>query len=218
MKLNSTDEPAGFGPKHLSHPTHTHGSVSAALDEDDLVSEYTPEIRDWATRYSHGDRHLCDDLYQEGALGLIHAARRFDPSRGTKLSTLARRHIKGRMKNYLRCEKFHRQCHALSDVCYMAEDHDADNPPQDDCLPITAAEALAQTEQCLNRVDLLLMQQVLDATLTAFTARQRQIFTMRYQNDMAPSDIARELGVSPARVTQVLADVVAQIQSMFLGN
>jgi RNA polymerase sigma factor (sigma-70 family) len=192
--------------------------VSGALNEDDLVREYNPEIRYRATLYSNGDRHLCDDLYQEGVLGLIHAVRRFDPSRGTKFATLARRHIKWRMKNYLRSEKSHRQCHALADACYMAEDLDADNPPHDECLLITVAEALAQTEHCHTRVDLLLMQQVVDATLPALTPRQRQIFTMRYQDDMAPSDIARELHISPARVSQVLAEVVAQIRSAFLGN
>lgn len=45
---------------------------------------------------------LFDDLMQEGAINLIHAVDKFDPSRGTKFSTFAMTFIVGAIKHYLR--------------------------------------------------------------------------------------------------------------------
>ena len=42
-----------------------------------------------------------DDLIQEGLVGLLSAARRFDPDRGTAFSTFAYPFIKGAIENYV---------------------------------------------------------------------------------------------------------------------
>ena len=215
MKANIADEPAGFGPS-----SHTSSTLSAAgtvprLDEEHLLKKYRPAINDWAYRYSRGDCQLRQDLQQEGALGLVHAARRFDPSNGTKFATLARRQIRGRMLWYLRKESPHHKCLSMAEACYRAEDHDDDNPAQEDCLPLAAAEVLAETETFLFAVDVSLCCAVLDQCLGLLTERQQEIFTMRYVDGMQPSEIAHQLGVSPARVTQVLSEAVAKINDSF---
>src|SRR5258706_2205886 len=121
--------------RHFTRP------ATRVKPEEALLTEYTPELTHLAYRFSRGDTHLNDDLFQEGAIGLVNAARRFDSSRGVKFSTLARRHIRGRMFNFLRKEHRHSKCIALEDACYSFGERDEQNPRQEDCRPITAADA-----------------------------------------------------------------------------
>jgi RNA polymerase sigma factor (sigma-70 family) len=62
-----------------------------------MVKKHEGLVKAIAERYrrrSNG-RADFDDLYQAGMLGLIHAARRFEPARGLKFSTYASYCIKG---------------------------------------------------------------------------------------------------------------------------
>lgn len=56
---------------------------------------------------------------------------------------------------------------------------------------------------------------VLGQCMGLLTERQRQIFSMRYVDGMQTSEIAHELCVSPARVTQVLSESVVKINNAF---
>ena len=215
MKANSADEPASFGPSTPFQDTSGNDSTFVGLDEDHLLRKYSHALRDWAWRYCVGNGELRNDLFQEGALGLFQAARRFDPAQGVKFSTLARRHMRGRMLNYLRSESCHRRCLGMAQAGHQAEDHDAENPPQEDCLPIGATEALDQTERFLFEVDVNLLRGVMQQCLALLTWRQQEIFTMRYVDGLQPSDVARALGISPARVTQVLTESTAKIHAVF---
>jgi RNA polymerase sigma factor (sigma-70 family) len=103
-------------------------------------------------------------------------------------------------------------------ICHQAEDHDAENPPQEDCLPIRATEALDQTERFLFEVDVNLLRGVMQQCLALLTWRQQEIFTMRYVDGLQPSDVARALGISPARVTQVLTESTAKIHAVFVKS
>jgi RNA polymerase sigma factor (sigma-70 family) len=218
MKVNSADEPASFGPSTPFQDTSGNDSTFVGLDEDHLLRKYSHALRDWAWRYCVGNGELRNDLFQEGALGLFQAARRFDPAQGVKFSTLARRHMRGRMLNYLRRESCHRRCLAMAQACHQAEDHDAENPPQEDCLPIGATEALDQTERFLFEVDVNLLRGVMQQCLALLTWRQQEIFTMRYVDGLQPSDVARALGISPARVTQVLTESTAKMHAVFVKS
>ena len=82
MKAASADEPAGFGPSPLTHTLNSDRGDSIALDESQLLREFGPALRSWASRYSGGDAELRNDLFQEGALGLCQAARRLDENLG----------------------------------------------------------------------------------------------------------------------------------------
>jgi RNA polymerase sigma factor (sigma-70 family) len=215
MKATIADEPEGLGPtSHTSNTPATDGT-GPGFDEEHLLEKYRPAINDWAYRYSGGNCYLRQDLQQEGALGLVQAARRFDPSMGTKFPTLARRQIRGRMLWYLREESAHHKCLSMADACYHADDHDFQNLPQEDCLPLTATDVLAETDKFLFAVDVRLCCAVLGQYLALLTKRQQQIFAMRYVDGIQPSEIARQLGVSAARITQVLSEAVARINVSF---
>ncbi len=54
-----------------------------------------------AKRYSGGDKHLQEDLEQEGFLGILDAQERFDASKRVKFSTYAFFWVKKRILAYL---------------------------------------------------------------------------------------------------------------------
>ncbi len=68
------------------------------MNEDQLIADYLPLVKNIAAKY----RGLpFEDLVQEGCIGLIDAARSFDPSRGTQFSTFAWYHIRKRILSAL---------------------------------------------------------------------------------------------------------------------
>jgi RNA polymerase sigma-B factor len=68
---------------------------------DDLVRQYLPLARRLAARYRHSSEPL-EDLTQVACVGLVLAAERYDPERGTSFSTFAVPTIMGELRRYLR--------------------------------------------------------------------------------------------------------------------
>ncbi len=68
---------------------------------DELFSLNLPLVVALVKRVSRG-REDFDDLFQEGALGLLKALQKYDPERGTRFSTYAVPFIMGEMRSYLR--------------------------------------------------------------------------------------------------------------------
>src|SRR5215208_228965 len=74
------------------------------LKENPRVVTYLPFVEQLARRVAATMPHSIDigDLVQDGVLGLIDAAHRFDESRGIKFETFAERRIRGAMIDALR--------------------------------------------------------------------------------------------------------------------
>lgn len=68
---------------------------------EDLVVRYAPMVSAMARPYAKVGVPF-QDLTQEGALGLLDAAERFDPEHGTSFATYARWWVRYRMQRYLR--------------------------------------------------------------------------------------------------------------------
>lgn len=68
------------------------------MNEDQIITDYLLLVKSIAAKY-HG--LPFEDLVQEGCIGLIDAARSFDPSRGTQFSTFAWYHIRKRILSAL---------------------------------------------------------------------------------------------------------------------
>jgi RNA polymerase sigma factor (sigma-70 family) len=120
------------------------------------------------------------------------------------------------MLNYLRKERRHRGCVSLGDSNWNAREHDGRGQEREEYPPITTTEALHQIEDFLSQIELLLLEQPMCAITQLLTARQHEIFSMRYSQGLRPSEIARALGVSPARVSQVLTEAVAKLRQAFV--
>jgi RNA polymerase sigma-B factor len=77
-----------------------------AHDTEDLVLEHQGLAKRLAWRYARGDRELAEDLEQVAALGLVQAAHRFDPERGTAFSTFAVPTIVGELRRHFRSSRW----------------------------------------------------------------------------------------------------------------
>jgi RNA polymerase sigma-B factor len=81
------------------HPPATH-------DVEATVLAHRPLARRLARRYARGDRDVLEELEQVAALGLVQAARRFDPSRGTTFSAFAVPTILGELRRHFRATRW----------------------------------------------------------------------------------------------------------------
>lgn len=70
-------------------------------DRDQLVDDYLPLARRLARRYQRNGEPI-DDLVQVASLGLVLAAERFDPSRGTAFASFAVPTIVGELRRHVR--------------------------------------------------------------------------------------------------------------------
>jgi RNA polymerase sigma-B factor len=67
----------------------------------DLIDRHLPLVRSLARRYLASGEQL-DDLVQVGAVGLVAAARRFDPSRGVPFTAYAAATVDGELRRHVR--------------------------------------------------------------------------------------------------------------------
>ena len=65
------------------------------------IEDFLPLIMKVIKPYSNGNKHLEEDLIQEGFLGVIEAKNRYDEAKGTKFSSYAFYWIKKRVLAYL---------------------------------------------------------------------------------------------------------------------
>ena len=77
---------------------------TASPTPEDRISSGLPFVEALARRLASGMPHSVDlgDLVQDGMIGLIDAAQRFDVSRGIKFETFAERRVRGAMIDALR--------------------------------------------------------------------------------------------------------------------
>ena len=68
---------------------------------DELIRRYLPLARRLAARYRHTSEPL-DDLVQVASMGLVLAATRYDPARGTSFSSYAIPTIVGELRRHIR--------------------------------------------------------------------------------------------------------------------
>ena len=85
-------------------PCNTEESDQLTAKQDELIVEHLPTVRFFARCIHEGlpEHVLIEDLFSAGVVGLMDAAKRFDPSKGVKFSTFAHLRIRGAILDSLR--------------------------------------------------------------------------------------------------------------------
>ncbi|NBP72326.1 MAG: sigma-70 family RNA polymerase sigma factor [Alphaproteobacteria bacterium] len=130
-------------------------------------------------------RHGCplSDLIQEGTVGLLEAVKRFNPDRGTRLSTFAMWWIRAAMQEYVL---------RSGSVVRMATTPKAGTAPDPEMVLATKQERLT-------------LVRLLRAAIPGMTRRERHILRRRFLGEKRASrnKIGKELGLSKERVRQL---------------
>jgi RNA polymerase sigma-B factor len=212
-----------------------------------LIESHLPLVRSIAKRYA-GRGEALDDLVQVGAIALIRASDRFDPGRGVAFATFATPAIEGEIRRHLdertsslriprelqRMSGELQRCRAElgallgrpptvpelarelgiedADVERALEAERARQPTS--ASPDDATEARAEPGSLASTDDRLLLEygaRVLDE-------RERRIVFLRFHADLTEDDIARELGISQAHVSRLLAGALGKLRAELAGE
>jgi RNA polymerase sigma factor (sigma-70 family) len=172
---------------------------------DALVVEHLPLVRALVTKkWGHVvHSHDLEDLVQAGTLGLMDAARRFDPSRDVEFPAFARPRIRGAALDYLRTV-FGRPGH--KQIVRPLLDSEA-RVDADELGPVAGATGDASSvEPRLARIRLAVL-----ATLRSiFPWRTAEMATAHVFDRCTLQTIATGYGLTESRVCSILAPIREQ--------
>jgi RNA polymerase sigma-B factor len=218
----------------------------AAVRRERLIESHLPLVKAVARRYAGRGADL-DDLVQVGAMGLIKAADRFDGSRGVAFATFAEPTIEGEIRHHLRdrsapvripreLQKLGKRLRSrqgeleaqLGRAPTLSELADAVEADKQDVQRALAAEQAKESvvlgpgeshaeagdaEPFADNVDRLLLAE----RMNALGDRERRIVYLRFHADLTERQIARELGISQAHVSRLLAAALGKLR-LALGD
>jgi len=157
-------------------------------------------IRHFAALYGNGfDR---DDLYQTGVMGLLRAARTFNPDCGTAFSTWAVSCVISEIRHYVRRERAY-----LRPEAEGGENGETDEPnnqsAQSSCfLPLEAAD----THECEKPRSFHLAVEdkiMLEQAAAKLVGLQRTVIHSLFFREMTQQQAADELGITQRRVSRL---------------
>ena len=195
---------------------------------EQIVAENTGLVKSVALRLSHIYGEDAEDLIQIGYIGLIKAARRFEPERGLKFSTYAVPLITGEIKSQIRDHgaiKVSRSLKAEAAAVRRAEnDFTAANGRSPRLSELAAAAGLTEdkVEQALRaadamtnfeeyeKIDISSSDEDLNVTkidiaaaISSLAPKERQVIVMRNYKDMTQTQVAKALGISQVQVCRI---------------
>jgi RNA polymerase sigma-B factor len=202
------------------------------------IEGHLPLVSSVARRYA-GEGEPFEDLVQAGTIGLIKAVDRFDSERGVAFSTYAVPVIEGEIRHHLRdcgrlvrvprpvTELDARLSHAERDLtASLARAPTADElagamgVPVDAVADAVAARAAARTEtlpadleddrggHATSEARVLLRR-----GWQELGERERRILELRFFDDLTQAQIAKEVGLSQAHVSRLIADALERLRS-----
>jgi RNA polymerase sigma-B factor len=202
------------------------------------IEEHLPLVSSLARRYARRGEPF-EDLVQAGTVGLIKAVDRFDPSRGVAFSTYAVPVIEGEIRHHLRdaggLVRVPRPVSELSAQLGRAESDltaRLGRAPSADDLAGAMGVSIAAVDDALaaraaGRPETLPAEIEDDgADLAPSEARmllrrgwrdlgerERRILELRFFGDLTQGQIAKEVGLSQAHVSRLIADALERLRS-----
>ena len=220
----------------LQRAYHSHGDLRA---RERLIESYLPLVYSLARRYAHRGERL-EDLVQVGAIGLIKAVDRFDPTRGVSLSAFATPNILGEMRRHLRdrselvrvprreqetCVRVgvaHRRLGARFQRAPTGRELIAETGLTEAELSDARHVHEMRTPLSLAEIAPLTGDDALRASddrvsvasgLARLHRRERQAVRCRYFADMSQTEIAQLLGVSRTQASRLLASGLDKLRA-----
>lgn len=207
---------------------------------DGLVQYHMPFVHYLARQMSRrsGMRVELDDLVSAGALGLLHAVERFEPSRGFVFSTFAARRISGAMLDEIRSSSLVKRTgtrHARKIVTARARVESRL------CRPAREQEIVAELgvdvgefrswERDAFRVEVQLNDEISDSGYLAgerdsdravwlseaireLPATERKVLALTYYEGLPGREIAGSIGLTESRVSQIKKRAVERLRQM----
>ena len=204
--------------------------------EEKLIRENAGLVKSVALRLSYACNEEPDDLIQMGYIGLLKAARRFDPSLGFKFSTYAVPLIAGEIRSQLRDKgaiKVSRSLKADAALVRRAEStyyaKNGVSPRLSELSEITglsqervtealtASDAMRNTE---NFEDVNLYSDSEDMNITridlkksveSLPPRERQVIILRYYRDMTQQQVADIMGLSQVQIHRIEKNTLKEL-------
>jgi len=209
--------------------------------DDALLQRYGTIVDRVARRVAARSGHAVspDDLWSAGALGLLDAARRFDPARDVRFETFAEHRVRGAMIDELRRmdhlpRRLRAQVERVAEVRQRLHQQLGRDPAPDEVASAAGLEpddvdGLAALSQPLvpvradlpdpahaadERLASAEMAQELAEAVAQLPDRLQSLLALHYQEGLTYREIAQVLGVSQPRVCQLHAEAVQQLRRL----
>jgi len=208
---------------------------------EQLITHYTPFVRILAARLFGRrlrDEFEYDEYLQFGMVGLMDAMQRFDVALGNMFKTYAAARINGAILTGLDRLSEQQQQRALRRQLRAERVEDLRTFPASDLAPTRLLQYLGEISIGLalgmllegtgmvaeagatvpnpvyQQLELRQLQRRLHELLLQLRDREQEVLRMHYLHDMAFTDIARQLGMSRGRVSQLHRQGLARLRAM----
>lgn len=160
-----------------------------------------------------GAAHLLDDLLQEGMVGLVEAARRYDPELGVKFSSFAAHHIRGHVLAAVRDQlgavklpKYHWE-HGRRPSAPVPFDAPSPTSSDENTSPRERlADESPTPAEVIEGVDL---ERRTRAVIIGLSPRLRDVMLARLDEGLTLEEIGRRRGISKQAVQQLERRAIA---------
>jgi len=203
---------------------------------EEVMREHAGLVRSVALRLSYAYNEDIEDLMQIGYIGLIKAARRFDPDRGLKFSTYAVPMITGEIKSQLRDQGAIKVSRSLKADAALVKRMENDfitasgrSPRLSELAEVTGlsqeriTEALTAADALRNfddyeKADLWTDNEEknitsidLRSSISHLPEREKRIIRLRYYKDLTQQQVAGIMGLSQVQVCRIEKTVLKEL-------
>lgn len=204
--------------------------------EEKLIREHAGLVKSVALRLSYACDEELDDLIQIGYIGLIKAARRFEPERGFRFSTYAVPMIAGEIRSQLRDRGAVKVSRSLKNDVAAVRRAESEFFAVNGVSPriselaeltglsaervteaLTAADAMKNIEDYENadlwtdNEDKNIASIDLRNSVSCLPPRERQVIILRYYRDMTQRQVADIMGLSQVQVHRIEKNTLKEL-------